>query len=228
MRRRSFCAPPDLMEDDDRRKEPVSEVTTERLSVYLRCLTWLESHGQTTVSSHELARRFHLNSAQIRKDLANFGELGIRGVGYNVGRLKQHLIATLGLDRTRPVVIIGAGNLGMALADYRGFHGAGFSIVAMFDADPDKIGRHSRSGVPVYPVTDLAHIVRSERVEIGVIAVPAEAAEQVYADLLESGIRAILNFAPAQLEPRPNIKLRNVDLRINLEALSFFLKNEEE
>lgn len=219
------------MEESDRRnaqREPVSEVTTERLSVYLRCLTFLQSQGQMTISSHELARRFHLNSAQIRKDLANFGELGIRGVGYNVGQLKEHLIDTLGLHRNRSVVIIGAGNLGMALADYRGFHGAGFSIVAMFDSDPQKIGRASRSGVPVYPVADLARIVRSESVDIGVIAVPAEAAEQVYADLLESGIRAILNFAPAQLEPRPSIKLRNVDLRINLEALSFFLKSAEE
>lgn len=219
------------MEPSEPRKvqrEPVSEVTTERLSVYLRCLTFLESQGQLTVSSHELARRFHLNSAQIRKDLANFGELGIRGVGYNVGRLKEHLIDTLGLHRNRAVVIIGAGNLGMALADYRGFHGAGFSIVAMFDADPRKIGRTSRSGVPVHAVADLASIVRRENVEIGVIAVPADAAEQVYADLAETGIRAILNFAPAQLEPRPFIKLRNVDLRINLEALSFFLKNGED
>ena len=209
-------------------REPVSEVTTERLSVYLRCLTFLQSQGQQTVSSHELARRFHLNSAQIRKDLANFGELGIRGVGYNVDRLKEHLVDTLGLHRNRAVVIMGAGNLGMALADYRGFHGAGFSIVAMFDADPGKTGHASRSGVPVYPVADLARVVRTENVEIGVIAVPADAAEEVYADLLESGIRAILNFAPAQLEPRPSIKLRNVDLRINLEALSFFLKNCEE
>jgi redox-sensing transcriptional repressor len=100
-------------------KESVSDLTTGRLSVYLRCLTYLESIRQETVSSHELARRFHLNSAQIRKDLAHFGELGIRGVGYNVSRLKEHLVSTLGLDRLRRVIIVGAGNLGMALADYR-------------------------------------------------------------------------------------------------------------
>ncbi|HUP64666.1 MAG TPA: redox-sensing transcriptional repressor Rex [Thermoanaerobaculia bacterium] len=208
-------------------REAISELTTERLSVYLRCLQWLESEGKATISSHELASRFHLNSAQIRKDLANFGELGIRGVGYNVESLKSALIDALGLDRTRRVVILGAGNLGMALADYRGFHGAGFSIRAMFDTDPAKSGRKSRSGVPVFPLDELPRIVREEQVEIGVIAVPADAAQEVYERLCETGVCAILNFAPAQLCPQPGIKLRNVDLRINLEALSFFLKNAE-
>ncbi|MGH9458711.1 MAG: redox-sensing transcriptional repressor Rex [Thermoanaerobaculia bacterium] len=211
----------------ERGREPVSEITTERLSVYLRCLIWLEAEGIRTVSSHEMARRFHLNSAQIRKDLACFGELGIRGVGYNVATLKQHLVDTLGLDRTRNVVIVGAGNLGMALADYRGFHGSGFVIRAMFDTDPGKVGRRSRSGIPVVPIDRLAEIVHDERVEIGVIAVPAESAQEIYERLVESGVCAILNFAPAQLQPRVGVKLRNVDLRINLEALSFFLKNVE-
>lgn len=205
----------------------VSEMTTERLSVYLRCLSFLESQGVSTISSHELARRFHLNSAQIRKDLANFGELGIRGVGYNVGQLRQHLTETLGLDRVRTLVIAGAGNLGMALADYRGFQGAGFRVFAMFDVDPDKYGRSSRSGIPVYPVSELADRIDGEQVEIGVIAVPPEAAQEIYDLLVETGICAILNFAPTQLRRRPGIKLRNVDLRINLEALSFFLKNGE-
>src|SRR5436853_7392899 len=117
-------------------KEIVSELTTGRLSVYLRCLTYLESLNQRTVSSAELAERFHLNSAQIRKDLACFGEFGTRGVGYNVSRLKQTLVHTLGIDRTRNVLIVGAGNLGMALADYRGFNANGFHTVAMVDIDP--------------------------------------------------------------------------------------------
>src|SRR5438046_6382991 len=111
-------------------REVVSELTTGRLSVYLRCLTYLESIQQQTVSSHELAERFHLNSAQIRKDLACFGEFGTRGVGYNVSRLKEHLVRELGIDRMRSVVIIGAANLGMALADYRGFNDNGFRIAA--------------------------------------------------------------------------------------------------
>src|SRR5687767_9671832 len=147
-------------------RETVSELTTGRLSVYLRCLIYLESIGQTTVSSHELAERFHLNSAQIRKDLACFGEFGTRGVGYNVGRLKETLVRTLGLDRTRNVLIVGAGNLGMALADYRGFNSNGFHIVGLLDVDPEKVGRMSRSGAPVLPFENLNEIVQSNAVEI--------------------------------------------------------------
>src|SRR5436189_4602900 len=128
-------------------REAVSELTTGRLSVYLRCLTYLESIQQETVSSHELATRFHLNSAQIRKDLACFGEFGTRGVGYNVSRLKEELIRELGIDRTRNVLIAGAGNLGMALADYGGFNDRGFRIAALVDIDPAKVGRTSRSGI---------------------------------------------------------------------------------
>src|SRR5213082_1791538 len=112
-------------------RDTISEMTTGRLSVYLRCLTYLESTSQKTVSSHELADRFHLNSAQIRKDLACFGEFGTRGVGYDVSKLKAHLVRELGIDRGRNVVIVGAGNLGMALADYRGFHDNGFRIAAL-------------------------------------------------------------------------------------------------
>src|SRR6266571_5955607 len=136
-------------------REAVSELTTGRLSVYLRCLTYLESIQQETVSSHELAERFHLNSAQIRKDLACFGEFGTRGVGYNVSRLKEHLVRELGIDRGRNVVIVGAGNLGMALADYRGFNDNGFRIAALIDIDPGKVGRTSRSGIPVLSFSEM-------------------------------------------------------------------------
>src|SRR6267378_5068153 len=129
--------------------ETISELTTGRLSVYLRCLTYLESIGQATVSSHEMAHRFHLNSAQIRKDLACFGEFGTRGVGYDVSKLKQNLVHTLGIDRVRNVLIVGAGNLGMALADYHAFNSNGFHIVALLETDPEKVGRTSRSGIPV-------------------------------------------------------------------------------
>ena len=121
-------------------RDVISELTTGRLSVYLRCLTYLESIHQKTVSSHELAQRFHLNSAQIRKDLACFGEFGTRGVGYNVSQLKEHLVRELGIDRTRNVLIVGAGNLGMALADYRGFNDNGFQIAGLIDVDPPRSG----------------------------------------------------------------------------------------
>ena len=209
-------------------REGISELTTGRLSVYLRCLTFLESQGKKTVSSHELADRFHLNSAQIRKDLACFGEFGTRGVGYDVSRLKRQLVETLGIDRTRNVVIVGAGNLGMALADYNGFHADGFHIVALVDADPNKDGRRSRHGIPVHAWERLGEIVRRNRVEIGIIAVPAEGAQEVYEALADAGLHAILNFAPVQLKLRAGVKVKSVDLRINLESLSFHLKNVED
>lgn len=209
-------------------RETISELTTGRLSVYLRCLTYLESIDQKTVSSHELAERFHLNSAQIRKDLACFGEFGTRGVGYNVTHLKETLIRTLGLDRVRNVIIVGAGNLGMALADYRGFSSNGFHIVGMIDIDPDKVGRASRSGVPVMPWSKLTDVVKTNSVEIGIIAVNAENAQPVHDALVDAGVCAILNFAPVQIRLRNGVKVKSVDLRINLESLAYYLKNVED
>ncbi|HEX7190956.1 MAG TPA: redox-sensing transcriptional repressor Rex [Thermoanaerobaculia bacterium] len=209
-------------------KEAVSELTTGRLSVYLRSLAYLESIGQKTVSSHELAERFHLNSAQIRKDLACFGEFGTRGVGYDVCKLKAELVRELGIDRTRNIVIVGAGNLGMALADYRGFNSNGFNIVALLDNDGEKIGRKSRSGIPVIDAIRIEKVVRENSVEIGIIAVNPEAAQFVYDALVSAGVVAVLNFAPAQLSLTSGVKVRNVDLRINLESLSFHLKNVDE
>ena len=209
-------------------REPISELTTGRLSVYLRCLNYLESIGQETVSSHELAERFHLNSAQIRKDLACFGEFGTRGVGYNVGQLRRNLIATLGLEQTRHAIIIGAGNLGMALADYRGFNSNGFHIVALLDNDPEKIGKTSRTGIPVLAYDGLRDVVSANEVDIGIIAVTPENAQSVYDRLVEAGVRAVLNFAPVQIALRAGVKVRTVDLRINLESLSFYLKTAEE
>ncbi|HXI13468.1 MAG TPA: redox-sensing transcriptional repressor Rex [Thermoanaerobaculia bacterium] len=209
-------------------KEAISEMTTGRLSVYLRCLNFLESQDQKTISSHELADRFHLNSAQIRKDLAHFGEFGIRGVGYNISLLKAHLIRTLGIDIRRKVVIAGAGNLGLALADYHGFNAGGFEIVALVDTDPRKIGQSSRSGIEIRGFEGLGAVVEKNQVEIGVIAVPAEEAQSVYETLVDAGICAILNFAPVQLRARSGVKLRSVDLRINLESLSFYLANRDE
>jgi redox-sensing transcriptional repressor len=209
-------------------REAISELTTGRLSVYLRCLTTLESQGKKTVSSHELASLFELNSAQIRKDLACFGEFGTRGVGYDVVRLKSHLVETLGIDRTRNVIIVGAGNLGMALADYAGFNSNGFHIVGMVDKDPAKAGRTSREGIAVHPWDRLGEIVRTKRVEIGIIAVPEDAAQDVHDALADAGIHAVLNFAPTHLKARDDVKVKHVDLRINLELLSFHLKNVED
>ena len=201
----------------------VSRLTTNRLSVYLRCLNTLEQAGIKTVSSRELAEQFHLNSAQIRKDLANFGEFGVRGVGYDVPLLKQQLIRILGLNKPYNIIIAGAGNLGLALADYPGFRQEGFEIVALFDTLNDKVGQVSRSGVAIHDIRQFKRIVRHERVGIAVIAVPAGAAQQVVNLVVAAGIKAILNFSPGTLSVPADVKLKSVDLTVSLESLSFFL-----
>jgi len=203
--------------------EPVSELTTNRLSVYLRCLNALDTAGVRTVSSQGLAEQFHLNAAQIRKDLAYFGEFGVRGVGYYVKELRRHLRQILGLDGHVSVAIMGAGNLGLALADYPGFRDEGFEIVALFDAMRDKIGQHSRAGVPIYDVHEFRKIVRRANIRIAVIAVPAEAAQSVVNTVISAGIKAVLNFSPGTLKVPPDVKLKSVDLTVSLESLSFFL-----
>lgn len=206
----------------------ISDLTAKRLSVYLRCLEDLQAAGVTTVSSQRLAEKFGLNSAQIRKDLACFGEFGVRGVGYVVADLKDNLTRILGLTRNRKVVILGAGNLGMALADYPGFNAGGFQIVALFDNDRGKIGGVSRGGVRVLDIETLPQVARREKANIAVLAVPAAAAQKVLDLAGSAGIKAVLNFAPAQLKARPGIMLKAVDLKIQLENLVFHLARAEE
>jgi redox-sensing transcriptional repressor len=203
--------------------EQVSELTTNRLSVYLRCLTQLETAGVETISSQALAEQFHLNAAQIRKDLAYFGEFGVRGVGYYVKDLKRHLRQILGLDRKLRVAVMGAGNLGLALADYPGFRREGFEITALFDVADAKIGDESRSGVPIYDIRELKRVVRKERIDIAVIAVPAESAQPVLDQVVSAGVKAVLNFSPGALKAPAGVKLKNVDLTVSLESLSFYL-----
>jgi redox-sensing transcriptional repressor len=203
--------------------DQVSELTTNRLSVYLRCLSQLEAAGVDTVSSLALAEQFHLNAAQIRKDLAYFGEFGVRGVGYYVKDLKRHLRQILGLDRKLKVAVMGAGNLGQALADYAGFKREGFEIVALFDVADSKIGDASRSGVPIYDIKELRKVVKRDRLDIVVIAVPAESAQPVLDLVVAAGVKAILNFSPGTLKVPATVKLKNVDLTVSLESLSFYL-----
>lgn len=205
----------------------MSELTAGRLSLYLRSLNVLDAAGVKTVSSRALAEQFHLNAAQIRKDLAYFGEFGIRGVGYYVKELKRQLRVILGLDRTVRVAVLGAGNLGMALADYPGFRQEGFSIVAMFDADQVKVGRRSRGGVSIHDIAEFSTMVERDQIDIAVIAVPADAAQQVVDAVVASGVRAVLNFSSGSLQVPPSVKLKNVDLTVSMESLSFFLAREE-
>ena len=201
----------------------MSELTTNRLSVYLRCLNAVEDVGVRAISSQALAEQFHLNAAQIRKDLAYFGEFGVRGVGYYVRDLKRHIRQILGLDRKLRVAIIGAGNLGLALADYPGFKQEGFEIAALFDTLKEKIGHLSRSGVTIHDIADLKKVAKREGIKIAVIAVPAPFAQNVLGLVVAAGIKAVLNFSPGALQVPPDVKLKSVDLTVSLESLSFFL-----
>ena len=200
----------------------IPEMTIRHLSVYARCLRELEEDGVRTISSQDLAERFSLNSAQVRKDLAHFGEFGVRGIGYYVSDLKVELQKILGLDREWQVALVGFGNLGSALFNYKGFAKAGFRISAIFDEDPKKVGR-SIDGVPILGLSDLPREAGGRNLQIGIIAVPAESAQTVMETLVASGIKAILNFAPSRLKVVKDVRVKNVDLSIELETLSFYL-----
>jgi redox-sensing transcriptional repressor len=206
------------------KSEKISELTTNRLSVYLRCLNKLAAAGIKTVSSRSLAEDFNLNSAQIRKDLAYFGEFGTRGVGYTVNDLRAHITKILGLDTEHRVGIIGAGHLGTALANYNGFTASNFAVVALFDNDRERIGHTiGDARIEIHDVRQIARVVRAERIDVAVIAVPARAAQKVLNQVMSAGVKAVLNFAPARLHARPDVKLKTVDLTISLESLSYFL-----
>ena len=204
-------------------RNQISELTTNRLSLYLRFLTELEEKDVKTVSSKVLAEQFGFNAALIRKDLAHFGDFGVRGVGYVVKDLRQQLHIILGLDRNHKVAIMGAGNLGLALADYPGFRREGFRIVALFDTLHEKVGQLSRSGVQIYDIRELRKVARRESITIAVIAVPAVSAQQVVKAVVRAGIKAVLNFSPGTLRVPDDVKLKSVDLTVSLESLSFYL-----
>ncbi len=212
---RPEASPPDL--------SAVSSPTLNRISLYLRCLRILGERGVRRVSSHELAQRFQLSAPQIRKDLSCFGELGIRGVGYDVPTLTQRLSEVLGLDREHRLVIVGMGNLGSALARHLEFNRGGFRVVGGVDVDPQIIGKRV-GGLVVRPARDLRRLLRESGAQIALLTVPPEAARQNYDALVEAGVRAILNFSPTRLPARPRVRLKNVDLRSQLEELAFFLR----
>jgi redox-sensing transcriptional repressor len=210
------------------KSEKISELTTNRLSVYLRCLNILAGAGIKTISSQALAEQFNLNSAQIRKDLGYFGEFGVRGTGYYVTDLRTHLIKILGLDTAHRVGIIGAGRLGTALANYQGIEKSNFTVVALFDNDASKIGTRIGSGnVLVHDVKRMARVVKDEAVDVAVIAVPARVAQRVLNQVTAAGVRAVLNFAPVSLSARLGVKVKTVDLTTSLESLSYFLSRPQ-
>lgn len=200
----------------------VPEATVTRLSIYSRFLERLDRNGVTTVSSGEIAEGVGVSPAQVRKDLAYFGEFGTRGVGYNVKDLLKYTLKILGLDQEWSLAIVGAGNLGFALCTYRGFNVRGFHIAGVFDNDPTRIGK--RIGhLEVQPLERFSEIVQSENIRIGVIAVPISAAQEVADLMVKNGLEAILNFAPVALNVPDHIEIRNVDLSVKLEILTFNL-----
>ncbi len=204
----------------------IAESTVRRLSIYLRFLEEFEDRGLTTVSSEELARRGGTTSAQVRKDLSFFGSFGKRGLGYSVPELSAALRDILGLGREWRVVIVGAGKIGAALAQYRGFRQRGYNIIAVYDANPEKIGR-SLEGIEIRDMSRFEADVAAERPEIAVIAIPGEEAQSVLDRIVRTGIKAVLNFAPVQLHAPPDVTVKAVNMAMELEGLSFALTNRD-
>lgn len=202
-------------------KGSIPAATVARLPVYLRCLLSLPS-DQTTCSSDELAEIAGVQSAQVRKDLSLVGLRGVRGVGYDVDGLRHQITSLLGLDREYRVVIVGAGNLGRALAAFEGFSDWGFTTVALFDVDPGKVGT-TVAGIPVGPLATLEGVVADNGVSIGIIATPPEAAQDVADRMAAAGIRSILNFAPRVLKV-DGVQVRRVDLSSELQILAHHLQ----
>lgn len=197
--------------------------TIYRMSVYLRCLQRLKANGIQTVSSEALAGAAGVKPTQLRKDLTHFGQFGTRGLGYDVLQLSKMISDLLGTNRLQPVVLIGAGNLGTALLSYRGFEEEGFEIVAAFDLDADR-HRERIKKVPVLGMDRLPRTVRDAGVRMAILTVPAAAAQEVANALVEAGIAGILNFSPAMLSVPDHVMVKNVNLAIELENLSYFLQ----
>ncbi len=198
----------------------IPEATIMRLSVYSRYLTEVDRKGIITISSGDIADGVGVSPAQVRKDLAYFGEFGIRGVGYNVKDLHKNILKILGLGQEWSVCLVGLGNLGLALTSYKGFRERGFAITSIFDNDPEKIGMIV-DGVEVMSLDRVEEVVPRIKTQIGAITVPAQNAQEVANKLISSGVGAILNFAPLVLNVPPEVELRNVDLSVNLEVLTF-------
>jgi redox-sensing transcriptional repressor len=199
----------------------IPEATVARLPVYLRSLYEVTAAGTTTISSETLAEMAGVNAAKVRKDLSYLGSFGTRGVGYDVRYLLFQMSSELGLNQEWPVLIVGVGNLGHALANYGGFGERGFPVAALIDADPARVGERIGDLV-VHGLADLDKVIRTHRIAIGVITTPAAAAQDVADRLVAAGVRAILNFAPAMLAVPEDVSLRKVDLAVELQILSFY------
>ena len=202
----------------------ISDSTVRRLALYLRFLEHSAAQGLTTISSAELARRGGTTSAQVRKDLSFFGSFGKRGLGYSVPELAARIREILGLKRTHRVVLVGAGKMGGALLDYRGFRQHGFDVAAIYDKDPKKIGARS-NGLVVRDIKLLETDLKKEPTDIAILVTPAEAAQEGADRLVRAGVKAILNFAPVPLVVPHDVAVQSVNMALELETLSFALTN---
>ncbi len=200
----------------------IPEATIVRVSVYSRFLEQAEKKGIITISSGEIAEGVGVSPAQVRKDLAYFGEFGTRGVGYNVKDLLHHTMKILGLSTNWNAILVGAGNLGSALVSYRGFRERGFNVVGIFDNELTKIGKRLLN-LEVLALDVMPQLVKENNVRIGIMAVPAHSAQEIADEMVKVGIRAILNFAPTVITVPDNVEVRNVDLSVKLEILTFNL-----
>lgn len=202
----------------------IPDSTVRRLGLYLHTLEKLSRGGEETVSSEELSGRAGTTAAQVRKDLSHFGSFGKRGLGYSVRELERELKEILGVDRSWRVALVGAGRIGSALFEYDGFDARGFDIVTVVDADPTKVGERW-GGVEIRDIRELESVLREEAIEIAILAVPADAVQEVLECVTSAGVRGILNFAPAQLRVPEGVSLKDVNLVLEMEALSFSLTN---
>jgi redox-sensing transcriptional repressor len=200
----------------------LSRASVHRFSLYLRHLERLQQDGAQKVSSSQLGEALGINDAQVRKDLAYLGNLGQPGIGYLIHDLVAALRRRLGIDRPWPAVLVGVGNLARALLRYRGFQRQGFTFVALFDADPEKVGQQL-DGLTVHPLEQMAQVITATSAELAVVAVPAASAQGVADALVTAGIRGILNFAPTVLRLPPHVSLVSVDLAVQLEQLAFLV-----
>ncbi len=204
----------------------ISDSTVRRLSHYLRALEGFEEEGGVTVSSEELASRGHTTAAQVRKDLSHFGSFGKRGLGYRIDELLERLRAILGVDRVWRVVLVGAGRIGSALFEYPDFRSRGYNCVAILDSDPEKIG--VRWGTTeIRPPEDLETVVTELEIDLVILAVPAAVAQEVADRAVRAGIKGILNFAPVQIKVPSSVLVEDVNLVMELEALSFHITRGE-
>ena len=204
----------------------VPEVVVLRLPQYVRSLTQLLDQGTTVVSSHHLGEQLQMTPAQIRKDLSYFGRFGRQGRGYDTRYLLGELRQILGLDRQWNVAVIGVGRLGRAILSYPGFAPEGFHIVAAFDNNPQQVGQ-SVGGISVQPMSEIRDALRRQDIRIAIVAVPADHAQEVADELVDSGVRAILNYAPMSLQPPPDVKVRTIDPVSALQTMTYYLRTLE-